>query len=217
VKDYDYYLSEQVVDISQYELPPSMKLFGGLITISFGAILLVIVTALNLIQFGYWQGIVSLLHFAIFYVIVLVLLQRRYYSPNPLGPEDLEDNSYSEEQMRTILAKAEAAIIRNKLYKNVGLRLKTLAELADISPKDLAIASRRMLNRNFRAYMYHYRLEYAKKIILRSDVKISAIAKRLGFTSEKALSDMFVKYVHSLAADEQLSKEEHDRLMSRKE
>ncbi|BDX05565.1 hypothetical protein MACH26_10860 [Planctobacterium marinum] len=216
VKEYDFHLSDQVVDITQYELPETMKLFSGLVSISFGAILLVIVTALNLIQFSYWQGIISLLHFGIFYVIILLLLQRRRYSPCPIDAEDLSDRTYSEEEMRLTLAKAERAIIRNKLYKALGLRLRTLADLAEIEPKDLAVATRSILNRNFRAYMYHYRLEYAKKIILRSDIKISAIAKRLGFTSEKVLSEMFVKYVQNMASDDALSQEEHDRLMHRK-
>lgn len=216
VKDYEFHLSDQVVDITHYELPPSMKMFTGLVTISFGAILLVIVTALELVQFSYWQGIISLLHFGIFYVIILLMLQRRRFSPCPIDSEDLEDRSYSEEEMRMILAKAERAIIRNKLYKSIGLRLRTLADLAEIEPKQLAVSTRSMLNRNFRAYMYHYRLEYAKKIILRSDIKISAIARRLGFTSEKVLSDMFVKYVQNMASDEGLSQEEHDRLLQRK-
>jgi len=217
IKDYNYYLSEQVVDVGHFEMPPTMKLFGGLITISFGALLLIVMVALGLVNFDYWQGIISLLQVSIFYVITLLLLQGRSYSPNPLVPEDLEDRSYSEEHMRTVLAKAENAIIRNKLYKTVGLRLRTLSELAGVEPKELVVSSRRMLNRNFRAYMYHYRLEYAKKIILRSDVKISAVAKRLGFTSEKALSDMFVKYVQNLATDTQLSDKELEHLMSRKD
>lgn len=216
LKDYQYYLSDQVVDIQHYEMPPTMKIFSGLISISFGVILLVIVTALGLIEFSYWQGVIALLHISIFYMLLLLMLQRRRYSPNPVQPEDLENKSFSEEEMRTILAKAENAIIRNKLYKSIGLRLRTLADLAGIEPRDLVIASRRMLNRNFRAYMYHYRLEYAKKIILRSDIKISAIARRLGFTSEKVLSDMFVKYVQNMASDSELSEAEHNKLLKRK-
>ena len=216
VKDYEFHLSDQVVDITHYEMPTTMKLFSGLISISFGSILLVVVVGLGLIEFGYWQGIISLLQASLFYVIILVLLQRRRYSPCPIDAEDLADKSYSEEDMRLTLAKAERAIIRNKLYKSIGLRLRTLADLADIEPKELAVATRTILNRNFRAYMYHYRLEYAKKIILRSDIKISAIAKRLGFTSEKVLSDMFVKYVQNMATDDALSQEEHDRLLHRK-
>lgn len=216
VKDYDFHLSDQVVDITQYELPGSMKLFTGLVSISFGAILLVVVIGLALVQFSYWQGIISLLHFGIFYIIILLLLQRRRYSPSPIGAEDLENRNYTEEQMRQTLAKSERAILSNKLYKTLGLRLRTLADLAGIEPGELAVATRTILNRNFRAYMYHYRLEYAKKIILRSDIKISAIARRLGFTSEKVLSDMFVKYVQNMASDEGLSQEEHDRLLQRK-
>lgn len=216
LKDYDFYLSDQVVDIHQFEMPPTMRMFSGLVSIAFGVILLVIVTALNLIQFNYWQGIIALLHISMFYVLILLMLQRRRYSPNPVIPEDLDNKSYSEEEMRLTLAKAENAIIRDKLYKSIGLRLRTLADLAGIEPKDLVIASRQVLNRNFRAYMYHYRLEYAKKIILRSDIKISAIAKRLGFTSEKVLSEMFVKYVQNMATDDALSKEEHEKLINRK-
>lgn len=79
--------------------------------------------------------------------------------------------------------------------------MRQLSNAAGIEPLELAIASRAILNRNFRAFVYHYRLEYAKLLLTRTDIKVSTVAKRLGFDSEKYLSDIFVKYIRNMGHD----------------
>jgi YesN/AraC family two-component response regulator len=51
--------------------------------------------------------------------------------------------------------------------------------------------------KNFRRFIFHYRLEYAKNVLLRSDAKLEAVAKRMGINSEKFLSEYFVKHLNS--------------------
>ncbi|MBE1300099.1 MAG: helix-turn-helix domain-containing protein [Alteromonadaceae bacterium] len=198
LKHYQETLPDQVVDLQHYDISYAPKWFSGLITVAFGSILLVLVVAPGLIKIESWQGIISLMQTCIIYVLVMVLLRKRRHSPNPIDYENLKYNKFSEEQLRIIIAKAEAAVLRHKAYKHLGLRLRELADVAHVTPEELVVATKVLLNRDFKAYMYHYRLQYARKIIMRSDIKISAIAKRLGFKSEKELSDMFVKYIQAI-------------------
>lgn len=201
LREYNSHLGEQVVDIDHYEMTGTGKIFGGLITVSFGSIILVIAVAPGLIPLGFWQSIIALLQFCIIYILILVLLQKRKYSPSPID-YGRRRNKYTEDQMRIFIAKAEHAVLSHKTYKHIGLRLRELADLANIEPEELVSATKIMLNRNFRAYMYHYRLQYARKIIMRSDIKLSVIARKLGFDSEKELSEMFVKYIQTPPEEE---------------
>ncbi len=198
LKKYNQHLAEQVVDVQHFDISYAPKWFNVLITVSFASILLVLVVAPALIELQYWQGIISLMQVCIVYALTMVLLRKQRYSPAPVDFDDINYKKYSEEHLKIIIAKAEAAVLRHRAYKHIGLRLRELADVAHVTPEELVVATKVLLNRNFKAYMYHYRLQYARKIIMRSDVKISAIAKRLGFKSEKELSDMFVKYIEAV-------------------
>jgi YesN/AraC family two-component response regulator len=79
-------------------------------------------------------------------------------------------------------------------------RFLTLSEFckgADIDPTSLAIALQLTEKKNFRRFIFHYRLEYAKKVLLHSDAKLEAVAKRLGVNSEKFLSEYLVKHLNT--------------------
>ena len=199
VSDHQHYLSEQVVDINFYQMPFLGKALGVIISIAFGSILLVMLVAFDWLPFSQWLNSINVLQLCANWLLIMVLLEKRRYSPSPLNYDVLEKNKFSEEQLRLALARAEAAIIRYRAYKHIGLRLRHLANVAEVEPEVLAVATRTLLNRNFRAFIYHYRLEYAKKVLMRTDAKVSAVAKRLGFNSEKFLSDVFVKYVGKMA------------------
>jgi len=199
VSDHQHHLSEQVVDINFYQMPVLGKALGIIISIAFGSIALVLLVAFDLLPFSQWLNSINVLQICAHWILIMVLLEKRRYSPSPLNYELLEKNTFSEDELRLALARAEAAIIRHRAYKHIGLRLRHLANVADIEPDVLAVATRTLLNRNFRAFIYHYRLEYAKKVLMRTDAKVSAVAKRLGFNSEKFLSDVFVKYVGNMA------------------
>ena len=87
-------------------------------------------------------------------------------------------------------------MIERKAYKIIGLRIQQFADAAQVESTNLAIASHVLLNRNFRAFVYHYRLEYAKKSAdaNRRQSNLSLLG-RLGFHSEHFLSEMFIEYI----------------------
>ncbi|MDM7861673.1 helix-turn-helix domain-containing protein [Alteromonas sp. ASW11-36] len=192
---YQRTLSEQVVDVSYYQVPAIVGLTATLVGIGFAAIILTTIVAFDFIQFGYWQTTIHFSYAAVFLLVLILLLEKRRYSPMPFDLERLDSRQGDERILREVLARAEKTMIDRKAYKVIGLRIKQLADAAEVDPTNLAVASHRLLNRNFRAFVYHYRLEYAKKVLMRSDTKVSSVARRLGFHSEKFLSDMFVKYI----------------------
>ena len=75
--------------------------------------------------------------------------------------------------------------------------MKDFSDEAGVDPTTLAIALHLELKKNFRGFVYQYRLDYAKNVLLRSDAKIAKVAKRLGLNSEKFLGDVLVKYLRN--------------------
>ena len=198
---YQRTLSEQVVDINYYRVPAIIGLMATLVGIGFTAIVLTTVVAFGFVEFSWWQTTIHFSYASVILLILVLLLERRRYSPLPLDLEKLSKRIGDENLLRDTLARAEKAMIDRKAYKVIGLRIQQLADAARVEPTNLAIASHVLLNRNFRAFVYHYRLEYAKKVLMRTDAKVSAVARRLGFQSERFLSDMFIKYIEAMGAN----------------
>ena len=176
-------------------------LMATLVGIGFTAIVLTTIVAFGFVEFSWWQTTIHFSYASVILLILVLLLERRRYSPLPLDLEKLSKRIGDENLLRDTLARAEKAMIDRKAYKVIGLRIQQLADAARVEPTNLAIASHVLLNRNFRAFVYHYRLEYAKKVLMRTDAKVSAVARRLGFQSERFLSDMFIKYIEAMGAN----------------
>lgn len=198
VNNYQRHLSDQVVDVDLYKMSGSLKLFGVLITVSFAALVIILAVGFGVLRFSNWMLTADVVYYIVFYCLVLILLKKTRYSPSPLNYGKLKKHSFSPDQMQQALNAASEIVVSAKLYKVVGLRIRHVADKANVDPQLLAVASRELINRNFRAFIYHYRLEYAKNVLMRTDTKVSAVAKRLGFTSEKFLSDTFIKYVEMM-------------------
>lgn len=126
-------------------------------------ILLTTIVAFDFIQFSYWQTATHFSYSAVFLLILTLLLEKRRYSPMPFDLVRLHSRNGDERILREVLTRAEKSIINRKAYKIIGLRIQQLTDADDVDPTYLAVASHRLLNRNFRSFVYHYRLEYAKK------------------------------------------------------
>lgn len=202
IADYEQHLSEQVVDVHLYRMSAAIKAYGGLITLAFVGVVLTLLVAFNLVPLASWRSLINVSYFLLFTLLCLVMTERRRYSPSPINYSLLDSNTFSDSLLREVLSRAEKAMIEHKAYKRIGLRIRHFADLAGVDPTTLAVATRKLLKRNFRAFVYHYRLEYAKNVLMHSDAKVSAVARRLGFDSEKFLSHMFVKYIQQMAKQE---------------
>lgn len=193
---YHRYLPEQVVDIDQFKLKGMAGVMATTVGIGFICIVVVSFVAFGILPFEHWQTLFHLCFATMTLLVLMYCLDTKRSSPSPINYQRLENTVLGSEAMKAILQRAERAVIEHKAYKKVGLRMIDFAAMANVEPTELAITTRALLKRNFRAFIFHYRLEYAKKVLLRSDAKISAVAKRLGFNSEKFLSGVFVKYMN---------------------
>lgn len=202
ISHYHYYLSDQVVDVDFFRFSVLAGVQIGLMLCAICVILIMGLVAIDLFILDQWQTIINLSQAGCLMLVQLVLLEKRRFSPTPFHSAELEGRQYSDEYLRLVLKKSEKAIIRHKAYKRIGLRIKQVADAAEVEPAALAQATRLVLNRNFRAFMYHYRLEYAKKVLMRTDAKVTTVAKKLGFNSEKYLSNLFIKYIRMMGKED---------------
>lgn len=202
LSSYHFYLSDQVVDIDMYQLKFPTNGCYVLMFCAFLNMLTIGLVIFNLQPFEQWQQVINITNASGFLFIILIMVDKRRYSPAPFSEQEFDKKRFSDDQLRSVLKQAEQAIIERRAYKRKGLRLRQIADVIGVEPAALALATRFVLKRNFRAFVYHYRLEYAKKVLMRTDQKVSSVAKRLGFNSEKYLSTMFVKYIRMMGQKE---------------
>ncbi|GAA0854263.1 helix-turn-helix transcriptional regulator [Aliiglaciecola litoralis] len=203
LSSYHFYLSDQVVDIDMYQFRIANNGCYVLIFVAMLNLLILGLVIFNWQPFSQWQQVLNISNAGALLFLMLILLEKRRISPTPFTEAEFDKNAFTEEQLRATLKQAEQAIIKYKAYKRKGLRIEQVCHVAELNPAALALATRFILKRNFRAFIYHYRLEYAKKVLMRTDQKVTSVAKRLGFNSEKYLSNMFIKYIHMMSRKEQ--------------
>lgn len=195
VQTYHQNLSEQVVDIHLYKVKGLAGITGVTVGIAFACILVVMAAAFGFVPLQGWQTLNHLLLAGMMLVVLFTMIRPRKTSPCPLDYARLEDRNASHAAMRDALGRAEQIMLSRKAYKVIGLKISDFARVAEVEPTTLAIAMHVLTKRNFRAFVYHYRLEYAKNVLLHSDAKIAQVAKRLGLHSEKFLSGVLVQYL----------------------
>lgn len=194
---YHHHLPEQVVDPQDFRIRRLTGVTGSTVGIAFMSILLVTAVTFGFFSIPYWQ---SLHHFIIglpLLATLFCLTKPAQTSPSPLNYQRLDKGGLSSTEMCAAIARAERAIIDTKAYKQLGLTLKDFSEQAGVDATTLALALQVERKQNFRRFVYQYRLDYAKKVLLRTDTNIAKVAKRLGLNSEKFLGDVMVKHFKS--------------------
>ncbi|MCW8091876.1 helix-turn-helix transcriptional regulator [Alteromonas sp. ASW11-130] len=197
VQRYHYYLSDQVVDPGEYRIKKIKHGYGFVVACALCSIVLVIVSAFGVLTIPNWSLLSSTLTAAAVLVAMLGAILPHQSSPSPIDYFLLENKNPSRAVLQQALDKAHDAIIKHKLYKKFGLTLAELAELAKVDPTILAKATREINQQKFRRYLYEYRLDYAKKVLLRSDTKIADVANKLGLNSKKFLNEVLVEHLRN--------------------
>lgn len=199
IQQYHRYLSEQVVDIQQFKIRRLSGVAGTCVGVAFASILLVTAATFGFFAVDFWQSLQHMLMALITLLLLAGLTTPRDTSPSPLDYERLEACSAQQQEMRDALYEAEQVIIEKKLYKKLGLTLKQFCAQANLDPTLLAISLRLLRQKSFRVWVFSYRLEYAKKVLLRTDTSIATVTKRLGIPSDTVLSDALAKYAKHAA------------------
>lgn len=192
IQRYHYLLPEQVVDVHLYEAKSLGKVAGLCVGVSFALITLVTVVGFGFFSMPYWLTLIHTSIAASVLIVMLLLLKPHNTSASPIN---YSQPQAGENELKRVLALAERAVINNRAYKEIGLTIEKFAQQASLSPTLLSQALSTDKKRHFRGFIFHYRLEYAKKVLLRSDAQVASVAKRLGLGSEKFLSGAFIKYM----------------------
>ena len=194
---YHRHLPEQAVDIKNLKMPRLAGVMGSLVGVAFMSILLVTAATFGFFPVPFWEGFHHLMIGTAILVVLFSLTFIRRTSPSPLDYERLDEGKATPYEISSIISKAERYTIESKAYKVRFLTLSEFCKGADIDPTSLALALQLTEKKNFRRFIFHYRLEYAKNVLLRSDAKLEAVAKRMGINSEKFLSEYLVKHLNS--------------------
>lgn len=194
---YHRHLPEQVVDVQEFRVAKLAGVMAFTVGVAFFSILLVTAAMFGFFELPVWESLHHVILGLPLLLCLLLLSFKRTTSPSPLDYERLEHLDIKPAQMREVITLAEQAMIDQKAYKEIGLTLASFCRKANIDPTTLAMALQFQVKKNFRSFVYHYRLEYAKKVLLRTDTKIAKVAKRLGLNSEKFLSDVLVKHLRN--------------------
>lgn len=202
VQQYHNTLPEQVVDVGFFKLKGLTTVMGLNVGIAFVNVCMLIIVGLGIVNFTQWPAVFHLSVVISTLLILAAFVRVKRFSPSPLNPARMKELEAKEKVLQATLEQAEHAMIKLKAYKVIGLTLADFAKRANIDATTLAVATKKLRKRNFRAFVYHYRLEYAKKVLLRTDTKVSKVAKRLGFGSEKFLSGAFVQYMKQMQQQE---------------
>jgi AraC-like DNA-binding protein len=197
IQMYHRHLPEQAVDIKNLKMPKLAGVMGSLVGVAFMSILLVTAATFGFFPVPFWESFHHLMLGTAILIVLFSLTFIRRTSPSPLDYERLDEGKATPYEISSIISKAERYTLESKAYKTRFLTLSAFCKGADIDPTSLALALQLSERKNFRRFIFHYRLEYAKNVLLRSDAKLEAVAKRIGVNSEKFLSEYLVKHLHT--------------------
>lgn len=195
IQNYHRYLSCQVVDVREYKV----RWLGGAMGISVGlgfcCVLLVTAGAFGFFNITFWQSLFNLLFAIAMLQTFIAVIRPQHTSPSPLDYHRLAELKAQQCVMREALVKAEQAMSSVEAYKKPGLQLKAFAQQCNADPTTMVIALRLLEKRDFRSFVYQYRLAYAKSELLSQDSQLAATAKRLGIHSEQFLSGAMMNHI----------------------
>ncbi|MCB0564110.1 MAG: helix-turn-helix domain-containing protein [Phaeodactylibacter sp.] len=117
--------------------------------------------------------------------------------PSEQGQEEEERAaSMGEQEMKEIKEQLEQAMDKSQPYRNPGLNLNSLAEMAGTSPHSLSRVINEGYGMNFNDFVNSYRIEEFKRLAQQEDYQnhtLLAIAFIVGFNSKSAFNRSFKK------------------------
>ncbi|MBU3021134.1 AraC family transcriptional regulator [Aestuariibacter sp. A3R04] len=205
VQNYHRHLPCQVVEVQEYRLRWVGGAMGITVGLSFCCILLMTAGAFGFFNIVFWQSLYTVLFAVAMLQVLIALVRPQNVSPSPLDYVRLDELKAEPGVMREVLMRAERTMIEKKAYKIPALTLKHFARDCGVDPTILIIALRLLEKKDFRQFVYKYRLDYAKNVLLHTDADIAVVAKRLGLNSEKFLGEVLVRHMRKSQRHQQSS------------
>jgi AraC-like DNA-binding protein len=134
------------------------------------------------------------LYSVVAYVTSFIIITKGYLPE--LAPEKYKTTRVSEEQMEQLFSRVKTLVIEEKQYKNPELTLKSLSKTLKVSPQVLSMVINQMSRQNFNAFINHYRVDEATRLLQNpesNNLTIAAIADEVGFNSISSFNRAFKK------------------------
>jgi len=112
----------------------------------------------------------------------------------PPPKEKYQGSNLDKSQAKGILKKLDACMKEEKPYLNEELSIKDLAEMLEVSSKNLSRVINEQKGMNFFDYINHYRIEEACDLLKnrsRSELRINEIMYQVGFRSKSTFNQVF--------------------------
>lgn len=198
IQQYHHDLPLQVVDTRQHKIKGVAGACGFTVGVAFFLVVITALVAFGILPFDSW---IAWFHCGVAFSVLTVLVnlcRSQHTSPSPFDHAALETApTLTEAKAHAIVKHADAVVISAKAYKQVGLTLEHFAQQAKLDPTLLCLALLKVKKQHFRNYIYQFRMKYAKQLLLRSDIKLDQVAKRLQLGSKGTVSHTFLKYLES--------------------
>ena len=198
IQQYHHDLPLQVVDTQHYKIKGVAGACGFTVGVAFFLVVITVLVGIGIFPFESWLawfhcGVASSM-----LAVLANLCRRQQTSPSPFDHSALENAPVlTDAKAQAIVKQADTVVIASKAYKQVGLTLESFARQAKLDPTILCLALLKVKKQHFRNYMYQFRMKYAKQLLLRSDIKLDQVAKRLQLGNKGTVSHTFLKYLES--------------------
>ena len=134
--------------------------------------------------------------FLVFFLTYLAFNRHEIFLLN--GIKKYRGSKLSYDQGTDYLARLDSIIKEHKLYLNPNLNLGDLAEIMNLSPREVSQIINRHAQKNFASFVNGYRVEEAKKLLKtgNGDSKIIGIAHDSGFNNLSTFNVAFKSMTH---------------------
>ena len=162
--------------------------------IFYGLLVIWVAYFLNLIEDIVPYVVGPILYSIVAYTVSFIIISKGYI--RDINQEKYKTTRVSDDQTERLFTKVIDIVATNQQYTNPELTLKSLSESLNVSTQVLSMVINQKSGKNFNAFVNHYRIEEALKLLSDSDHQnftISAIAFKVGFNSLSSFNSAFKK------------------------
>ncbi|KZN70352.1 helix-turn-helix domain-containing protein [Pseudoalteromonas luteoviolacea] len=105
----------------------------------------------------------------------------------------IRTTTLSKSKMDAIAKKLQSVMTQEQLFMNDTLSLNQLSQSISVSENHISETLSQLLQTNFFQFVNGYRIEYAQKLLLDSDKRISTIQYEVGFNAKSTFNTAFKK------------------------
>jgi len=133
-----------------------------------------------------------ILYSIVAYVVSFIVIKKGYLQE--IHKLKYSTTSVSEEKTAQLFEKVKTLMKMEKLFKNPEVSLKSLSKTLKVTPQVLSMTINQKTGKNFNAFINHYRIEEAAKLLKNDEFSghtILAIAYEVGFNSISSFNTNF--------------------------